>query len=220
MAKKKKKEEKEDKYEFKLPEFDEKEFLLKEIRDAKATFVAVLFGVIIAFLSLLLTMIKWEVAFAVGVLSTFGLKFVLMAFHINTDDFEKKNWLGVGAAYFFTWLAVWVLLINPPLIDLAPPQISELNVYVDDNGNYTRVIDTVNADAIIIINATVVDNAGLDSVKLFLNNEPKPYTEKRGHTYTFRVGKLDEGRYKVKIVAKDVNGHESSKVKEFTVLGK
>ena len=108
MTKKKKDEE----YEFKLPEFDEKEYMEKEMEDAKFSFIVLGYSVLIGVVSFLLLPLSFEVALAVGVLAGFGLKFVCLPFGMDVTKFDKKKWLGNAAMYILTWLAVLMILCN------------------------------------------------------------------------------------------------------------
>ena len=108
MTKKKKDEE----YEFKLPEFDEKEYMEKEMEDAKFSFIVLGYSVLIGVVSFLLLPLSFEVALAVGVLAGFGLKFVSLPFGMDISKFDKKKLVGNAAMYILTWLAVLMLLCN------------------------------------------------------------------------------------------------------------
>lgn len=110
MAKKKKKEEQS---EFEFPEFDELAFIKKEFLSAKTTFIAMFFAAIMGCVSYYLAQLTtFPIGFIPGVLAMFGIKFVFLAFRIDVARLERKNWAGLGFSYFFTWLAVWVLLLN------------------------------------------------------------------------------------------------------------
>jgi hypothetical protein len=66
MAKKRKKQKEEESYEFKMPEFDEEEYLRKEVRDSKTLFVTFIYGVLIAFVSFSLNFVDVALAALVG----------------------------------------------------------------------------------------------------------------------------------------------------------
>ena len=111
MAKKKKDEE----YEFKLPEFDEKEYMEKEMEDAKFSFIVLGYSVLMGVVSFLLLALSFEVAFAVGILAGFGLKFLPLSFGMDITKFDKKKWLGNGIMYILTWFTVIMILCNLPI---------------------------------------------------------------------------------------------------------
>lgn len=149
MAKKRKKDKKqEEEYEFKPPEFDEREFLKKELRDTRAAIVSVgvaaLFGVIAgvvtAFASGLVAL-----AFFIGIAGIFSLKFIYEMLGVDIRTWTKKNWAGTVATYFFTFLAVWVLTINTPFADLTKPSIEDATLWVHDGSVLTGIVYKENA---------------------------------------------------------------------------
>ncbi len=190
MAKKRKKDKKEEEeeYEFTPPDFDEKEFLKKELKDTKASLVsigvAVLFGVLAGGLASVDSSIVLP-ALLLGVAGLFLLKYIYQILKVDISHFQKKNWVGIAGTFFFTFLAITVLTINVPFKDLADPTVDHVIVWVDDGSpelhgleydsensvwtiisgdpNWTKVIhssDTVN------ITAHVSDNGRLDVVEI------------------------------------------------------
>ncbi|MDH4122785.1 MAG: hypothetical protein OEV21_01695 [Thermoplasmata archaeon] len=150
MAKKRKKtkEAEEEKYEFVPPEFDEKQFLIDEMRATKRIlFVlayAIVFGVIAAVITVLSGQALLGLLMAVFGLST--LKMYFTTLKIDLSKFTRRNWFESGIWFFFTFLAIWVLVVNPPFIDYAPPDIKDIKVttYITGTGwiqyNYTENI--------------------------------------------------------------------------------
>jgi hypothetical protein len=137
MAKKRKKDKKEEEeeYEFTPPDFDEKEFLKKEIKDTKASLVsigvAVLFGVLAGALASIDNSIVLP-ALLLGVAGIFLLWYIYQLLKVDISHFQKKNWVGIAGTFFFTFLAVTVLTINVPFMDLADPTVDSVIVWVDD----------------------------------------------------------------------------------------
>ncbi|UCE81214.1 MAG: hypothetical protein JSV94_01970 [Methanobacteriota archaeon] len=146
MAKKRKKDKarKEEEYEFKPPEFDEKEFLRKEIRDTKTVLMTVgyaaCFGLVAAALSSISSRLI-GVSFLLVFVGLYSLKYFYPFIRVDTGEFQKKNWAGNVAWFFFTFLAVWVLTFNYPISDHANPAIEDVVVWVTDNdtGNVTAL---------------------------------------------------------------------------------
>lgn len=146
MAKKRKKEkaEEEKEYEFRPPEFDEKEFIRKELRDSKAMFLTVGYAAAIGLVAAAVSIIEPDLVFVGLVLvlaGIFSLKFFYPLVKVDTKEFTKKSWAGNIAYFFFTFLAVWVLLFNYPFSDHANPDIEEVTlwIYNSDTGNLTAV---------------------------------------------------------------------------------
>jgi hypothetical protein len=201
MAKKRKKDKKEEEeYEFTPPDFDEKEFLRKEIKDTKTSLItiglAVLFGIIAGGIAAIDRSLVAP-ALLVGLAGVVSLKYIYDLLKVDVSHFQKKNWLGSVGTFFFTFLAITVLLINVPFADLADPTVDKVIVWVDDGtmlhgleykfvdargaydwvliGNETwtpliRATDTVN------ITAHVADNGKLSVVEIAIGSATANYT--------------------------------------------
>ncbi len=44
--------------------------------------------------------------------------------NIDLTDYTNKNWFSSYAIYFFTWLVVLIVLVNPPFYDEDEPLIN------------------------------------------------------------------------------------------------
>lgn len=216
MSKKKKEETEEEQYEFKLPEFDEKDFIQKEVKESKAMIIVIFYAMIFSVVSLLLYMTPypWYLSFVIGILGMFGMKFVLDKFKFDTKDFEKKHWAGLGGTYFITWLSVFVLILNPPFSDFSPPEI-KITISIGHEGKngtewktWNKTTDVYKND-FILINATIFDNTEVDfdSVKIFItypNNTTNEYKFQRdGNSFSYNITANQIGDYKIKISAND-----------------
>ena len=163
----------EEKVVFKRPDFDEKEYIRKELLNAKV-------GIITFFYALPYGVVSWQLTLAdlsilgflaviVGILS---LRYVYPYFGVDVKEFEKKTWFGNGAVLVFTWLSIWVLLLNPPFSDMASPDITKVQV-IGSSVNWTKVsrgdhenLDVVAGDDNVRIKAKVVDNVGISRVEI------------------------------------------------------
>ncbi|MEM4160811.1 MAG: hypothetical protein QW531_02385 [Thermoplasmata archaeon] len=164
---------------FKFPEFNEVEFVKKELKDTKGALIVVLTGVLFAFISFLLTVAQQPgIGFLVGLVGMGSIKYILNALKVDTSEYKIKNWLGHIGSYFFIWLAIWILLMNAPFSDFAKPSIGDVKVYTERDGNTTicqmRIygdwcevnLGNISGVSRIIITARVTDNAGLKTVRL------------------------------------------------------
>lgn len=106
------KKKKEEKYKFVVPEFDEKEYILKEIVDTKRALLVLVYGILLGGISFLLGKLNFNLALAVGLLAGIGLRFVFLGAKIDLSKLEKKTWLATGFMYIITWLAFWTLFAN------------------------------------------------------------------------------------------------------------
>lgn len=238
MAKKRKKEPAEkQEYEFRPPDFDEKEFLQKEIKDTKTAFATILLGGLFGLIAGVLSMISSStvgVGFLLGVAGMFSLRYLYPALRIDTSAFAKKNWLGNAGTFFLTFLAIWVLLLNMPFSDHAHPTVEKVIVWVDDGGNLTGIeykfvsvqgvyawvpmdsnysLDTmVRAGYTINITAKVTDNGKLDYVVIRIGSQTSPahpMVLEGDHRYGYSMSAGDAGSSLMfYIEAKDKAGNE------------
>ena len=221
MAKKRKKDKKqeEEDYEFTPPDFNEREFLEKELKEGRAAIItvgiAVLFGVVAAVVTA--SAPDWAVvAFAIGVAGIFLLKYTYGILNVDISGFTKKNWAGTIVTYFFTFLAIWVLLINTPFADLAEPSIDDATIWVSDGttwkgidydestnkwipkGNDTLedIIHT-SSNYTINITARIADTGGLASARISISS-PDDYV---------LLAKGGSGKFEYTIHGDDLTGH-------------
>jgi len=130
MAKRRKEKDEEEDKPFKLPKFDEKKFVKNEKRKIKTTFIAFLFGILIALLSFGFWVLlsgngtRWILVLIFGIFTGSWLKYIFTRLKIDLTDFEKKNWFGAYAVYFLSWFIVLILLTNPPFYDDEKPLVN------------------------------------------------------------------------------------------------
>ncbi len=125
MARRKRKEEEPD---WVAPEFDEIGYMRREIQGARAAVATILWAVVGAVVAALLFFVSPPLAFFAGIAVGFGLYFILPLLGIKTDAFQRKDWAGHGITYFFSWLAVWIILLNQPFGDFTDPTIQGITV--------------------------------------------------------------------------------------------
>ncbi len=190
------------------------------MRNAKSSIVTVIYAIPIAIISFALTSIDQALlGFFVGIMGLISLRYLYPLVRIDIALFEKKNWLGSGAIFFFTWLAVWILICNPPFNDLANPTIDNVKYSIDDGGNWTALVPDANNIQIgnnnttITIRARIADNDRLDSnsVKIVVNGTEYglvPSSKKDYYTYTI-VNAYEGETYHIRIDAKDVGGRST-----------
>ena len=201
MAKKKKKE-KEEKYEFELPEFDENEFIGEQRRKAKSAFISFSFGILMGIIScyLWVSVKEWGLCFLLGIFGFVILFQLFKIFKIDLSKFGKRDWMGSGAFYFFTWLAIFILSINPPFHDSSPPKIEAVALpTMQELGGS------------ILITAKVTDNFGVDKVKLNITSPSSHFQyslNKSNDIYSYEYDADETGIFNYTIVARDSNGLE------------
>jgi hypothetical protein len=219
MAKKRRKVE--EKIVFKRPEFDEREYMKKELVNAKV-------GVITFFYGLPYAVASWQLALAglaifglmaviIGILS---LRYVYPLFGFDVEGFEKKTWLGNGAVLVLTWLSIWILLMNPPFSDLAKPTIS--NVQISGDGlNWEKVtkdsragLDVSNGSNNLAIKAKVTDNVKVSRVDMnvsgVLYDDMGPWGSEEPHYYGDVFTAATPATISVLITVWDKAGHRNT----------
>ncbi len=141
MAKKKKVE---DEIDFVPPEFNEKEFIEKDLADSKVVIITTIFGILIGAAAAAATIyVSSILGFVIIVAMTYGLfKLLFRALKIDISKYQRKDYLYKGGTYFVTAMALWILLLNPPFASATPPAISGPNavqMYQLAGGTWVRV---------------------------------------------------------------------------------
>src|SRR2546426_3934337 len=221
------------------PDFDEVGYMRTEIGAARAAVATIAWAVVGAVVSFLLYSIHPALAFFAGILVGFGLYFFLPMIGISIDAFKRRDWTGHGITYFFSWLAFWILLLNPPFGDFTNPTIQAVSVspfragYTGDlsclplvAGAVTIPLAPPNTSAYVLFRAS--DNVGLASVQVqlvpsgqpgfLLNATPQTGLSRcaghRAESYpggTYNVSFVfNASSYAVTIIARDRSGREST----------
>jgi uncharacterized membrane-anchored protein len=115
MARKKRKDEKEEEYEWVPPEFDEKAFLLKDIVGTKALMFTAIMAIVFGIVSFAVgAVINNYVGFLAYLAGAIALNYSYKFLNINRADIDKKTMIGNVALYFLLALGIWIVLMNPP----------------------------------------------------------------------------------------------------------
>ena len=134
MAKKRKKQKKEEeeKYEFVPPEFDEKQFLRDEMSATKQTLLVVGYGVFMGTLAAVATIAAGNsyLGLILLLVGFFTMKYMFTLMGIDVTKIMKRSWAGNFAFFFFTFLAIWILMVNPPFTDLTSPEVKNVRLAV------------------------------------------------------------------------------------------
>lgn len=219
MAKRRKEKDEEEDKPFKIPKFDEEAFLKRERRNIKATFISLFFGILMAlvcfgFWALMgKNDLRWPLVLLVGVINAAFLKYIFLRLNIDLTDFGRKNWFGSYAIYFFTWLIVFIVIVNPPFYDDETPRV-EVAVLPG--------MQELGGDVIIVTKIT--DNAEVDksSVKLDITDPEgnlttlSPSFNGTVASFTFENTGNILGEFSYKLTAKDTSGKSTVKTGSFT----
>jgi len=68
--------------------------------------------------------VGWLIGMAVFVAFFAALKPLYRALRIDVAHYKRREWIGSAFLLFFTWLAFWLILINPPVSDFAEPDVA------------------------------------------------------------------------------------------------
>jgi len=185
--------------EIKLPEFDEKKFKEAERRKGKTSVISFLFGIVMAVISRFLwsnmnAAIGWPLIFLFAVASIGFLARILKYVKVDIKSFSKKEWLGSISLYFFTWLAFFILFMNPPFYDASPPKI-EVSVL--------PLIQEAGQNASIF--ARITDNAGIKNVEINLSGIH--HMNRYGECYVFNFSGNSKTSFTINAI--DINGHRA-----------
>ncbi len=187
MAQKKRKEpEVKEEYNFTPPDFNEREFLEKDITVTKTVLISALLAVVFGAVAYLTTGLTFVIGLLIIVIGAVALKYIFKFLPFDLSVVENKTWLGNGAMFFFLALGIWVLLLNPPFGDTVDPQINDLEVWAGEM-QYNRPYNNVPLGE-VTFNATVIDNGDLSKVQFsFTGANPQSFDMVAG----------DDGRYEL-----------------------
>lgn len=215
MAKAAKRRKKEGDEEFELPEFDEVEYMEKEVNAAKTSFTIIALAIPLAVALYAVTVVGlWGVGFLLALAATFLLPRIFRFLpwpKVDLGKFERRDWVGFGGTFFFTWLAFWILLLNVPFTDLTPPTIAA--VYVNGvqmspgEQNPVRV-----GSSPVYINATIFENVDLRSVQVTIPGQSTfdlAQNPASPRSWSFLWSSPEPSRTGIEIVATDLGGREA-----------
>ena len=216
MAKKRKEKTEDEEFDFKVPKFDEQKFLKKERRNIRTLFISFLFGLIISLLSfgfwtlLVDSFIRWELVLLLGVFNASWLKFLFLRLNIDLTDFGRKEWFSTYAIYFFTWLILLIILVNPPFYDDEAPQI-----------NIVALPGLQEVDGTVTLAAQIIDNVEVKNVDFSITTPngttltPNFTYENNILTYTYTNEEKTIGEFTYTITATDTNDHTNQQKGSF-----
>ena len=212
MAKKRKDKGEEEQLDFKAPKFDEEKFIKKERRNIKTLFISFGLGFLLSLICFGFWSfqeagdIRWFSVLLVCVASASFLKYLFLRLDIDLTDFGKKGWFSSYAVYFFTWLIIFIILVNPPFYDDESPHVEVVTLPdMQEPGG------TVNIVAMIADNVGV-EKEGIEFTLTYPDETsytPEFTFEDSIFTFTYENSDNILGEYAFTLMATDVNGHDS-----------
>lgn len=209
----------EEAFDFKVPKFDEEKFLQRERRNTRTLFLSFAVGLLMAIISfgfwVLLSgnELRWGLVFLVGVFNASWLKYLFLRLGIDLSDFGKRGWFGTYAIYFFTWLLVLIIIVNPPFYDDEPPRVELVAL-----PNMQELGGTVEIVSRITDNSRV-EKQGIDFTLIYpdgTNHSPDFTFEDNIFKYTFENSDGLLGEYSFYITTTDKSGLIAEKEGTFT----
>jgi len=117
MAKKRRREEAEpeETYEFTPPEFDEREFILKDLYGTKVLMVTAVLAIIMGILAFCLgRAVHWGLGLALLFLTIVAFKQILGLLKFRIDLMDQKMLISNYILFLLLALGVWIIIMNPP----------------------------------------------------------------------------------------------------------
>ncbi|MGM0405621.1 MAG: hypothetical protein ACQEQM_05720 [Thermoplasmatota archaeon] len=219
MAKRKKRDkEEEDDYEYEFPEFDRKEYMLDELRKGKCVYISVALAPLFSILAHYVFIYSGHQAilgFLIGLTGLGLLKTLFQIAGVELEELGKKEWALSGAMYLFTFLAVWVILMNPPFSDFTAPTSNEIELEFEQDGEivaHDNVTSGEEYDVTVI--ATITDNTEVDhdNIRIFIDGdwyEMEWQTDTHEYHVTFENTVVEDRSMSVRISMRDINDNES-----------
>ena len=185
---------KEEEYDFEVPDFDEDAFIHRELTSFRTTTVLFLWAIIVALLSWLgysalgAGKSNWYLALIFAGICGYLLKFIFPLVRADVRHFQRKDWFGTGFLYFFSWLAIFILLVNPPVSDFADPQVMvyvpeaapagvlEVHVVFEDNSGIANSTFTLMRGSTVLATMEDLEDRGGGVFLLSYDFEPGEYS--------------------------------------------
>jgi hypothetical protein len=209
----------EENYEFIPPDFDEDTFIHRELVSFRTTLILFLWAIVAAavswgaFAAMGGVETGWLLGLGIAAVFFLGLKKLFGVLKVDIKHFGKREWLGTGALYFFTWLSFFIIAVNPPVSDFAAPRV-ELHA--------SPLLQE--ADDPVTIDLFVDDNHAVDDYTFRLERNGQPLAGKgdlaevgHGH-YRYSAANLTPGTYVATASATDDRGHMDNHTVSFAVV--
>ncbi len=141
---------------FDFPEFDEKEFIRKETISFRSALVLLAWSLVAAIIGFVVWLAVgvptgWYAGLLIAAGMGYALRWLLPLMKVDIGHFGKKEWFGTGALFFFSWLAFFILMLNPPIHDGVAP---EFEVHVTPSAQ--------EAGGMVNITLIATDNVNVD----------------------------------------------------------
>lgn len=208
---------KDEDYEFVPPDFDEDSFIHREMVSFRTTTILFVWGILAALVSWALfgavqgRFIGWGIGLAIAAAFGLALRWIFPRLKADIKHFGRREWLGTAFLFFFTWLAFFIIAVNPPISDYAAPRVDLVAgpLAQQEGGD-------------VVVDAFFEDNDRVTDHELTITGPDGPVTpehrdEGRGH-HVYTVAGARPGLYQVEASATDRRGHTASDNLTFAVV--
>lgn len=219
VAKKKKVE---DEFNFVPPDFNEKEFIEKDLADSRIVIITTVFGIVIgAFAALATIYVSGILGFLIIVAMGYALfRFLFRALKVDISTYQRKDYLYKGGTYLITAIALWILLLNPPFAFATPPTIQPDGVKMYEHAGGTWVPIPLNNTPPAIsageVNITAhVLSIGSATAAIYIthNSSVSSASMVKTSTYNFQyITNVTAGSYSFYILAKSSSGSTATSI--------
>ena len=142
--------------------FDPADHVVKERADAASMWLVIVYAIIVGVIMRFVIMPAMDgpgnVLWSLPLLLIFTIpsihRILLKKF---ADRYTFGNWFRATFLYTFTWLAICMILVNPPIADISPPEIAENTVLVDLDTQWNNDIGDVDSED----NLTEIERLGI-----------------------------------------------------------
>ncbi|OPY33197.1 MAG: hypothetical protein A4E32_00871 [Methanomassiliicoccales archaeon PtaU1.Bin124] len=104
----------EESFEWTPPDFNEREFLEKDIRGTKILMVSAMMSVICGAVAFAFQSVSWIIGLVVILAGMISLRYLYPMFKLDLKDIDKKTWAANLFMFFLLSLGIWIMLLNPP----------------------------------------------------------------------------------------------------------
>ncbi|GEM_PF-1508653 len=112
-----------------LPEFNEKDFLIKEKTRAKAVVIFFLLGAALGLFSgVLYVNGMWYFSVLIVFFFLLFLRIIVRSLKLEMPETTGQKFFLI-MEFILTWIVFWIIFLNPPLSTISGPQVSNLEVH-------------------------------------------------------------------------------------------
>jgi len=149
----------------------------------------------------------------VGLANASFIRYLYVRLNIDLTDFGKKGWFTSYSVYLFTWLLVFIVLVNPPFYDGEPPLVEAIALPgAQELGGTVEIVAQISDNVAVSeenIDFSITDPQGISSTIEGFSYQDSIFS------YSFENPEDQMGTFTYTISATDVNGHTASTEGDF-----